>query len=79
MNSSYVQGKIANPKIQKILKLWWYVEDNFFPAQIHSEGGEIDLWKSGYFPILCYNSWTVRDRKNVFRQKVLLLIRTISW
>ena len=41
------------------------------------EGGEINPWKFGHLPIVCYDSRTVRDRKKILRQKLLLLIRSI--
>ena len=43
------------------------------------EADEINPGKFGYFPILCYNSWTVRNRKKVLKEKLFPLIRSIIW
>ena len=80
----HLQGKIPNPENQKILKLCKYVGDFLlittqflFAAKIHSKGMKLIPEKFDYFLILCYNSRTVRDRKKVSRQKLLLLLRSI--
>ena len=63
-------------ELKKMMKLGIFITQ-FFCCTKLTLRGEIHLWNSGYFPILCDNSRTVRYKKKGFRQKLLLLIRTI--
>ena len=51
----------------------------FLFVEIHFKGDKIDTWKFGYFSILCFNWETVKDRKNISTEMLLLLIRVVAW